>query len=100
MWLQPSLNSGRHLCFYLMDFIFMILFSLIAKSAEKGHFIQQPVLKASPRLTPNAPASRDEATTNCCTLFVWLSSASSSVCVALALMIPIILMVTLWTAAL
>lgn len=49
MWLQPSLNSGRHLCFYLMDFIFMILFSLIAKSAEKGHFIQQPVLKASPQ---------------------------------------------------
>lgn len=40
MWLQPSLNSGHHLCFYLMDFIFMILFSLIAKSAEKGHFIQ------------------------------------------------------------
>lgn len=39
MWLQPSLNSGRHLCFYLMDFIFMILFSLIAKSVEKGHFI-------------------------------------------------------------
>lgn len=100
MWLQPSLNSGRHLYFYLTDLILMIWFPLISTSAENGILFSNLSSKPPPRLTPNAPASRDEATTNGCTSLLWLSSASNSVCVLLALMIPIISMVTLWTAAL